>query len=230
MASLFEPIIRPILNLMSILNSPMVFVLLLIFVITGTITFFAWTSLRPAKHVLYFSEDENLGEQMNVNRLTPTFLYSKKAKTIYRYLRFREAFNFVIGGRTVTRWLAKKGTAFSKRLESGEVGDFTLFTIMKAVWGDEVINSLKAEEYQKLIESEVMITVRLEAGTTPEGYKPIAETYIKKESDEEMAKLFGENVRRELSKEDWIRSAALVGSGIALCYVAQAMGLLGSVS
>jgi hypothetical protein len=230
MASIFEGLLKPIQGLLKLLNSPLIIVIVLMIGVLGTIAFVLWTSLKPAKQILYISDDENIGDQMNVKRMAPAHLYSKKGKTIYRFVRFREAINFVIGGRTVTRWLAKVGTAYSKRLESGDVGEFTLYTIMIAVWGQEIIDALKDEEKQKLIESKVMLTVRLEEGTTPfEGMKDRAEAYIKQEEDAEMAKLFGENVRRELTKEDYIKTIALVGSGVALCYIAQAMGLIGGL-
>jgi len=230
MASIFDPILKPIQGLLKLLNSPLLIVIILMIGVVVIIAFVLWTSLRPAKQILYISEEENIGDQMNVRRMAPAHLYSKKGKTIYRFVRFREAINFVIGGRTVTRWLAKAGTAYSKRLESGDVGEFTLYQIMIAVWGQDIVDALKDEEKQKLIKSEVKITVRLEEGKTPEGMTNRAEAYIKKEEDAEMAKLFGENVRRELTKEDYIKTIALVGSGVGLCYIAQAMGLIGGVA
>jgi len=230
MASIFDPILKPIQGLLKLLNSPLLIVIILMIGVVVIIAFVLWTSLRPAKQILYISEEENIGDQMNVRRMAPAHLYSKKGKTIYRFVRFREAINFVIGGRTVTRWLAKAGTAYSKRLESGDVGEFTLYQIMIAVWGQDIVDALKDEEKQKLIKSEVKITVRLEEGKTPEGMTNRAEAYIKQEEDAEMAKLFGENVRRELTKEDYIKTIALVGSGVGLCYIAQAMGLIGGVA
>jgi hypothetical protein len=229
MASLFSGILKPFGSILGFLNSPLVTVMILVFVGLGLIGYLMWATLRPEKKILYFNEDEHLGQQMNVNRMAPAHLYTKFQKTIYRFVRFREAYNFQIGGKNVTRWLAKTGTAFTKRLESGEVGEFTLYTIMKAVWGEKVLDELKDEEKQKLIKSEVMITVRLEEAKTPEGYEAISETYINKESDAEMMQMFGENAKKAMQREDWIRSAALVGSGVALCYIGQAMGLLGGI-
>jgi hypothetical protein len=229
-ASLFEGILKPFSGIINFLNSPFSLVVILILIGIGLIGFLMWTSLRPEKKILYFSEDENLGQQLNVNKMAPAHLHSKKNKMIYRFVRFREAYNFQIGGKNVTRWLAKTGTAYTKRLESGEVGEFTLWDIMMTVWGKDVLDELKDEEKQKLIKSEVMITVNLEEGKTPEGYKPLSETYINEESDAEMMKMFGENAKRAMQREDWIRSASLIGSGVALCYIAQAMGLLGGVA
>jgi hypothetical protein len=229
-ASLFEGILKPFSGIINFLNSPLSLLLILLIFALGFVGFWMWVSLRPEKKILYFSEDEHIGSQMDVKKLAPAFLHSKFKKLDYRFVRFRPAYNFQIGGKSVTRWLAKSGTAYTKRLETGEVGEFTLYRIMQAVWGNDVINELQDEQKQKLIKSEVMLTVRLEEGKTPVGYKQRSESYIKKESDQDMAAMFGENVKRTFSREDWIRSGALIGSGIALCYIAQAMGLLGGVA
>ena len=223
-------IVEQLAGILQLFNNPMVILFLIALIVIAGFGLVLWQMLKPEKKILYFSEDENLGEEMNVKRMAPAHLYSKKKKDIYRFIRFREAFNFVIGLKNVTRWLAKKGTAFTQNLETGDVGPFTLYDIMISLWGEDVIDALKDEHKQKLIKSEIPITVRLERGKQPEGYEPITEIYIKQEQDAEMASLFGENVRKELHREDWIRSGALVGCGIALCYIAQAMGLLAGVS
>lgn len=231
MVSIFEGILKPIRGLLKLLNSPLIIVIVLMVGVLGIIAFVLYNSLRPQKKVLYISEAEGKGDEMNVNRMTPSFLYSKKKKDPYRFIRYRDAINFEINSRVVTRWLAKKGTAFTKKLEKGEVGEFTLYKIMIAVWGQEVIDALKDEQKQKLIESEVMLTVRLEEGLTPDDFKDnITEIQIKAEEDAEQAKSFGQNVRHGMFKEDWIRTAAIFVSGIGACYILQAMGILGGVS
>ena len=201
---------------------------LILFTVGGL---YLWMSLKPVKKVLYFSEEEHQGQEFTIRKTTPAHLVSKPVKKdTYRFIRFRDSYNFQLGWKSVTRWLAKKGTAYSKNLEGGEVGPFTLFKVMNVVWGTEVIEALKDELKQQLIESEVMITVKLEEGMTPSEHTDRSELYIKKEADEEMARLFGENIRKEFAREDWIRTAALLGCGVALAYVAQAMGLLAGVA
>jgi len=223
-------IVDQILGIFKFASNPLVILFIIAVIAIAGVWPCFMAMLKPEKKILYFSEDENLGEEMNVKRMAPAHLYSKKKKDKYRFVRFREAFNFVIGLKNVTRWLAKKGTAFTQQLEEGDVGPFTLYDIMISLWGEDVIDALKDEQKQKLIKSEIPITVRLERKKHPENYEPITEIYIKEEQDAEMAALFGENVRKELHREDWIRSGALVGCGIALCYIAQAMGLLAGVS
>jgi len=223
-------LVEQLANLLKIFSNTTMIIFIIIVVGIAGFGFFLWLQLKPEKKILYFSEDENLGEEMNVKRMAPAHLYSKKKKDLYRFIRFREAYNFTIGLKNVTRWLAKKGTAFTQHLETGDVGPFTLYQIMEVVWSEETIEALKDEQKQKLIKSEIPITVRLESKKEPEGYEPITEIYITEEEDAEMARLFGENVRKELHREDWIRTIALVGCGIALAYVAQAMGLLAGVA
>ena len=223
-------LVEQLANLLKIFSTPTMTIFIVIVVGIAGFGFFLWLQLKPEKKILYFSEDENLGEEMSVKRMAPAHLYSKKKKDLYRFIRFREAYNFTIGLKNVTRWLAKKGTAFTQNLETGDVGPFTLYQIMEVVWSKETIEALKDEQKQKLIKSEIPITVRLESMKEPEGYEPMTEIYITEEEDAEMARLFGENVRKELHREDWIRTIALVGCGIALAYVAQAMGLLAGVA
>lgn len=231
-----EDILKTFGNIMGLFKGPLALIFLLLLVVIIVAGIYLYSEINPKKKILYCSEEENMGTEFTVKRMTPAHLYTTKHQgDKYRFIRFRNAFTFQIGLRTITRWFAKKGTAYAKNLEDGSVGEFTLLTVMKAVWGDEVIEELQDEMKQKLIKSEVMITVRLEKGTTPvdsEGkpFKDIGELYIKKEADQEMASMFGETVRRALTKEDWLRSIALVGCGVALALVAQGMGLIGGFS
>jgi hypothetical protein len=223
-------------RMFQVLNSPLITMILSGAIVIAIAGIYLWMQIKPVKKILYFSEEEHNGIEYTVKRTTPAHLYTrKKGGDQYRFIRFRDAFTFQLGFRAVTRWLAKKGTAYCKKLESGEVGNFTLYKVMQAVWGDDVIDALVDEQKQKLIDSNVLITVKLEEGLTPKGangedYKTMGELYIKNESDAEMARVFGENVRKEMNREDWVRSGALVGCGVALCYIAQAMGLIGGVA
>ena len=228
-----DGILKGLGNIMGLFKGPLALVILLLVVVIAIAGYYLYSEINPRKKILYCSEEENMGTELTVKKMTPAYLYTKKHQgDPYRFIRFRNAFTFQIGLRTVTRWFAKKGTAYAKRLEVGDVGEFTLLTVMESVWGDDVIKELKDEMKQKLIKSEVMITVRLEDGLTPtkadgSDYKDMGELFISEEADDKFAGLLGERIRREISKEDWIRTIALVGCGIALALVAQGMGLIG---
>jgi hypothetical protein len=229
MASLFEGLIGPFKGIINLLNSPLATVIIILGVVFVFAGLYLWMQIKPVKKVLYFSREEHQGEEFTVERTTPAFLYTKKkGGNRFRFIRFRDAYQFQLGMRSVTRWLATKGTAYAKMLEGGVLGKFTLYKVMQSVWSEEIIENLEDEIKQKLIASEVMITVEIEPQDIPEGYEQLSELNIKGEADKEMAAIFGENIRRELSREDWIRSGALVGCGVALAFVAQAMGLIGS--
>ena len=230
--SLSEGIWNFVTSIFSVVSSPTVILIVMGFVLVGIFGLFLWFMLKPDKKVLYFNEDEGWGQELEIDRMTPAHVYTKmKKKVAFRFIRFRQAWNFQVGMKTVTRILAKKGSAYTMELESKtEAGPYTLYDIMLSVWDLETIEALKDDVKQKLIESKVPITVKLEARLTPEGLKPKTELFIKNEANQEMARVFGENIRREMNAEDWVRTGALVGCGIALAYVAQAMGLLAGVA
>ena len=215
----------------SIATPTFTFILLGLIVVVG-FGVVLWVMLRPDKKVLYFNEDEGWGEELHIERMTPAHVYTRmKKKVAYRFIRFRQAWNFQVGMKTVTRILAKKGSAYTMKLESNtEAGPFTLYDIMKSVWDEETVDALKDDIKQKLIESKVPITVKLEARLTPEGLKPKTELFIKNEANQEMARVFGENIRREMNAEDWVRTGAIFASGIGMAYILQAMGLLAGVA
>lgn len=100
----------------------------------------------------------------------------------------------------------------------------TLWDALKGVWGDELTAKLAEEHREKIINSEVYVTVELEAGQTPEGFEPITEEDIKNEANKTFAKLLADGIKN-VQKEDWIRTVALIGSGIAILAVMIMMGL-----
>ena len=230
--SLVEGVQKAIGGIISFVTNPALILIIIGFVVVAGFGIFLWFTLKPDKKVLYFNENEGWGEELEIQRMTPAHVYTKmKTKVAYRFIRWRAAFNFQVGMKTVTRFLAKKGTAYTSKLEGNiEAGPFTLYQIIQSVWSQDIIDALKDEIKQKLIESTVPITVRLQEEITPKGQKPKTELFIKNEANQEMARVFGENIRREMNAEDWVRTAALVGCGIALAYVAQAMGLLAGVA
>ncbi len=231
--SWLDSILNGLGNIMGLFKGPLALVILILVIVIAIAGYYLYSELNPKRKILYCSEEENMGTEFTVKKMTPAHLYTKKHQgDPYRFIRFRNAFTFQVGLRTITRWFAKKGTAYTKRLEAGDVGEFTLLTVMESVWGKDVIEELKDDMKQLLIKSQVMITVRLEDGLTPmksdgTSYKDMGELFISEEADDKFAGLLGERIRREISKEDWIRTIALVGCGIALALVAQGMGLIG---
>ncbi len=194
----------------------------------GAFGLFLWFSLKPDKKILYVTGEEGWGEELTIQRITPAHVYTKMKKgNAYRFIRYRAPIMFQVGMKTVTRFFGVKGTAYTKTLEEGEAGPYTLLNIMTSVWSEEIIDELEDDIKQKLIKSQVPITVRLQTHETPQGMIPRSELWLKKEANDEMARVFGENIRREMNAEDWVRTIGLVGAGVGLALVAQAIGIIG---
>jgi hypothetical protein len=228
MASILEILMGPIKALGNLLNSPLATVVLIaigVFVIGGL---YLYNSLKPSKKIVYLHEAEHQGEFLPVINTTPNHYHSKRGKDPYEFVRFREPYTITSSWKTTTYIFAKSGSAYTKDMEFGEKGPFTLWQIMQGVWGVETCEALLDEQKQKLIESKVAITVKLEPGFTPEGLKERNEFAIQKEADAQQAQIFGINLKKQLNKEDYIKYAGLVGTGVALALVGQAMGLIGT--
>lgn len=228
MASLIDMIMGPIKALGNLLNSPLAMVVIIaggIFAVAGVYLYY---SIKPTKKIMYLHEAEHQGELLPVKRTTPNHIHSKRGKDPYEFIRHRDPYSVQSGWKQITYYFAKAGTAYAKQLEDGEQGPFTLWKVMKAVLGTETCEALVDEIKQKLIESQVAITVKLEEGYTPKGFKERSEFAVQKEADAEASKVFGINLKKELTKEDYIKYAGLVGTGVALALVAQAMGLIGT--
>jgi hypothetical protein len=72
------------------------------------------------------------------------------------------------------------------------------------------------EQKQKVEEAKINVTVDLESGLTPEGYRPITEEDIHTEEDRKAAETYWEGKKR-LDSGQWIKIIlpALAGFGLA---------------
>jgi len=184
-------------------------------------------SLKPGYEVHYFSPDERIGEELDITERRPKVLKCEGQK---KFLRFRGAYNVKRGLKNVTVWLAKRGTAYTFKLEATEedtaVKVGSLWDGVCAVLNDDIIRQFKDTVTEPLKKSEIFVTVDLEAGMTPKDYEPLTEDDIFDESDREMAGIFGTSIKGALISEDWIRNIGLVGLGFAISYGLQALGIL----
>lgn len=91
----------------------------------------------------------------------------------------------------------------------------TLEDALKYRWGKEEYDVVPESMKQKLRDNSMLVTVNLEAGIVPEGYKPITESVIRKKANEDMAALIGKSVKGAISAgiTDWL-PYILAGAGI----------------
>lgn len=243
----FEPIIR-------IFSNPIVLISMFALGASIIILFVINESLKRGYEVYYFSEAERLLEPKKVSQMSPKQL---KTKDNYRFIRNSVAYTLKRGAKTIVVWLAKRGTAYTwkpqhnKRIdkpvydEDGKqkhdedgnplfetetvyqrVG--TLLDGLRSAIGEELVKDLEPDVYEKLVKSEIFVTVDIEEGTTPDGLPPMSEKDIYQEANGDMAELIGHRIRNALAQIDWIEKIALMGSGGLAIVILQGLGILPS--
>lgn len=100
----------------------------------------------------------------------------------------------------------------------------TLATAVEHKWGKEFFETVPEDRKKQLMDDKMFVTVNLEPGITPEGYKPITESQIQAKADENMAELLAYKFKQLAKKAviDWI-FPALAGAG-ALAIASKLMG------
>jgi len=182
------------------------------------------TMSKHQHEVLYFAEMEKTGLQLKVLSDSPRMLKTEKNM---RFLRNRVAYNFKVGKRTITRYLGKRGTAYTFSLEGGKVKKIgSIYDAVVLLWGQDKVDKIKTEELKLLKDSQIFITVDLEKGITPEGYHPMSESDINTEANISMANLIGKAIRDELASSDFIKVLGLLGAGGCLIFLLEALGII----
>ena len=222
-------------NWVSLVLNPFIWVTLGVLGVVGYAVLIIYRRYKPEMQVMYESPNEGIGFQYEVDELTPTKIYCKGID--YSFVRNARAIVYYIGRKAVTRWKAQKGFAYTCELDiknsdgTTKQADhkYTLWEIFQSLYSKNVIDDLRDDVKQKLIESNVMITVDLEPNPTPSETdaetgesKPlpsISEQDIKSEGNRKMAELIGISIRERLKSSDRLRDLAFIGSGIALGFV-----------
>lgn len=214
-------------DLFKYLNQPIVtigFVAILLAVVIMVITL---GTLTPKKQVLYLSESERLGDFLPIQKTTPKSLHCKGNK---RFIRRAVAFTVKQGRRTLTLWLAKRGSAYTFKPSSTPKGKSvkigSIYDALETIWSKKLLENLEKEYRDPLLTSNIFVTVELEAGYTPDKLPAISEEGVHTEANENMAELVGTRIKEALIREDWIRNIGLMGIGGVLVFVAQALGLI----
>ncbi len=209
------------------LNQPIVTLGLVAILVAIAILVITLGTMTPKRQVLYLSESERLGEFLPIKRMTPKSLYCTDNK---RFKRRAVAFTVKQGRRTLTLWLAKRGSAYTFKPASTPKGKATkigtIFEALETIWSKELIDKLENKYRDPLLKSEIFVTVELEAGYTPDGLPALDEAGVHTEANENMADLVGTRIKDALRREDWIRNFGLVGIGVALALAAIQMGIM----
>jgi len=134
---------------------------------------------------------------------------SKKGYPMQRFLKHAASYTGVVGRflkRSRTRFLGKVGTAYTWRPLVDIKGVFigTLGKALRGVWGDDFYFTVPEDKRKELEESKVNVTVELEPGMTPEGYKPASEEDFKQEQDRQAAETWWKG-KKIAEKGTWMQ-------------------------
>jgi len=146
-----------------------------------------------------------------------------------RFLRYRAGFNVMqqlrFGRvRKISRYVARVGTAFTKRYESGILKNIKLSDTLRVLWGNEVYDKMRDELKKPIEEGLIGVTIQLEDDPlTPKGLPVISEENIKQEEDRQAAKTLWAG-RKDMMKSITMQMIFPIGLGVAIGIVAALFG------
>ena len=188
--------------------------------------------LKKAYKVLYFSEAERVAEELEITNVSPRQLKTKDNK---RFIRNSVAYTLRRGAKTIILWLGKVGTAYTWQAEQNKKGDDgkpkmkligTLLDGLVSCLGEEVLEELTVEAKERLIASQIYVSVELEEGATPNNLPALSEQDINTEANNNMAQLIGLRIRSAMNKTDFTRDLAIAGAGGLAVLLAQGLGFI----
>jgi len=217
-------------DVMSIFANPLVIILGLLMLVVGYNTFIkksVSSDLFP-KQVLYFSKDNQFGEQLKGETETPKIIRTKNG---YKFIKNKKGIPFNIDGKTVIRWFGKVGKAWTHDLEKALLvkDRYGLWDIIQVVFSDDELKNLKPELKERLEKSEIKMCIGLEEDVEDKSKDEpiiISEQEVLSESSKNMAKLISNSVEEGFRREDYIKLAAILFSGVALTYILQGLKIL----
>lgn len=205
----------------------------IIFLLLGSILMYIiFPLLGSATRILYCRERDGRGSDLAVNVEDEIRLDTTKNLRFFKHGR-SYAFTGIMN-RLKNIYFGKEGTAYTAKLlgfsgtdEDPTKIDLEYPTVWEAVrhkLGDDFLRPFP-EEQKKLLQDEMfLVTVNLEPGLTPAGYKPATEQDIADKGKRDMAKLLGESAKMALHG-GMIDKVPWIGMGIAIGLVgAMALG------
>lgn len=204
-----------------------------IFLLVGAIVMYVlFPMFGSATRILYCRERDGRGQDLAVAFEDEVRLDTKNN---IRFFKHGRSYAFTgIMNRLKSVFFAKEGTAYTAKLLgfSGtekeptriELEFPTIWEAVRLKLGDVFLRPFPEEQRKLLQDEKFLITVDLEPGLTPEGYKPATEQDIADKGNRDMARLLGEAAKMALhggliDKMPWI------GVGVALGLVgAMALG------
>lgn len=206
-------------------------IFLILFLMIGII---CGVFLRPffGNQIIKLFPNESRFQEFDIVHETALSVKCKKEKGMpdQRFFKYHPGFIGIRGKfikKPVTIFLARAGTAFTKRVEQDkmvEVGN--LADGVKVCCGDEFFKEIPEAKQQELLDSKIQVTVNLEADPiTPEGFSPIREEDIKSEQDQAATQTLWEGKRKE-EHGQYINLLLAGGTGAAVVFGLFMLGII----
>ena len=200
----------------------------MVFLLLGSIFMYVLFPLfGSATRILYCRERDGRGTDLAVKLEDEVRLDTANNVRFFKHGR-SYAFTGMMN-RLKSVFFAKEGTAYTAKLEgfSGTDEKPTMIELkFPTVWeavrnrlGDAFLRPFPEEQKKKLMNHKFLVTVGLEPGLTPEGYKPATEQDIDDKGNRDMARLLGEAAKMALHG-GMIDKVPWIGVGVALGLVA----------
>jgi len=200
----------------------------IVFLLLGSIFMYILFPLfGSATRILYCRERDGRGTDLAVKLEDEVRLDTTNNVRFFKHGR-SYAFTGMMN-RLKSIFFAKEGTAYTAKLEgfSGTEEEPTMINLeFPTVWeavrnrlGDAFLRPFPEEQKKKLMDHKFLVTVGLEPGLTPEGYKPATEQDIEDKGSRDMARLLGEAAKMALHG-GMIDKVPWIGMGVAIGLVA----------
>lgn len=154
----------------------------------------------------------------------------KKGFPPQRFIKISQGFVGTVGRfvkKSVTRYLAKEGTAYTFKTTQNHLEEIPggIPAAIKQLWGQTEYDKIPPHLKDKLEQNLLAVTVDLQDGLTPEGYRPVTEEDIKREEDREAAKTWWMG-RKMAEKGTWVQVVFILLAGVGIALILQIIGIL----
>jgi hypothetical protein len=214
------------------LFTPTALIIIFSIVVIGFIIFLLYREYRYVHYVVLMNEIERLYSNHEVVGSTPEAYYTKDN---LRFFRTAPAYKHVSKRRTIS--LGKVGTGYLFKPEETPEGTAikmgTIWEGLKVILGEKHVNQFEDKVKEKLMESKVYMAVELERGIKPKKqdgseteYPIVRETSVEASVIRDVSQIIFGNIGQMLKEREWLRDMALIGTGVALKYLAESLGMI----
>jgi len=205
----------------------------ILFLLVGSLFMYILFPLfGSATRILYCRERDGRGEDLAVKFEDEVRLDTTNNTRFFKHGR-SYAFTGVMN-RLKSVFFGKEGTAYTAKLLGFSSTDEdptkielefpTVWEAVKYRLGEDFLRPFPEDKKELLMNEKFLVTVGLEPGLTPEGYKPATEQDIEDKGNRDMAKLLGEAAKMALHG-GMIDKVPWIGMGVAIGLVgAMALG------